>query len=101
MGVGINVLSPTERVSIRNGYIQGMVQGIDVIAIPTTIENVTVSESSGRGIEINGGGRVTGCRVERNAGLDGLYVGGFLHGALISDTTVVGNKGNGINMAGA
>jgi hypothetical protein len=100
-GVGIDVLSPTEWVSIRNGQIHGMAAGIDVVAIPAVIENVSVWENGGRGIEINGGGRISGCRVERNGGLEGIYVGGFLKDVLITETSVYGNKGNGINTAGA
>ena len=101
LGVGIDVLSPTEWIVIRNGQIHGMAAGIDAIAIPATIENVSVWENGGRGIEINGGGRIAGCRVERNGGTEGIYVGGFLKDILITNTSVYGNKGNGINTAGA
>lgn len=98
LGNGFAVMA-FSRATVRNGAVRGMLAGVNLQGRGQLVENVSIENNAGSGVNGAGEGAIVrGCRVARN-GQGGILLSNA-HGVLVSGNTVTYNAVTGVNFSG-
>ncbi len=99
LGNGFGVMAYS-RATVRNGVVRGMLAGVNLQGRGHLIENVSIENNAGSGVNgVGEGAIIRGCRIARN-GQGGILLSNA-HGILVSGNTVTYNAGaGGVNFSG-